>query len=96
MGKRGRERKAASVTKQVATVAAELKPMGAALRQCSRRDLERHPLQAEVAQVFMHQVLSGTGEGQPGGLSFPSICTCPAGRAESEARESLGKEYAGS
>lgn len=56
MEKRGRERKAASIIKEVATAAAELNPVGASWRQGGRRGLEWHPLQGEVAQVFMHQV----------------------------------------
>lgn len=96
MEKRGRERKAASVTKQVATVAAELNPVGASWRLCRRRDLERHPLQAEVAQVFVHQVPSVTVKGRLGAFHSPAFAPAQPGRADAEARESLGKEHAGS
>lgn len=96
MEKRGRERKAASIAKQVATVAAELTPVGASWRQGRRRDLEWHPLPGEVAQGLMHPVPSVMVKGSLVAFHSPAFAPARPGRAGSEARESLGKEHAGS
>lgn len=67
--------------------------MGTSRRPCKCRDSELFHLWGEVIQVYVNQLPSVTGEGQPWGHFIPQFLRLSClGRADPEAGEGLSKE----